>query len=345
MSKSSELADQINAGLNSLHDTIVDGNPFLWSDSEGDQQRRKAVLDDITEKFRSFVYVPRTKTVNKILLFGVGVPLISMAILYLTGLPADEETKFWAWAILIAAAAISAIAAAIVADDPNIGSELALAVYAIPKGWSFSCVNRKSTWEAYCEKFPYFKRGDENRYIGTRIWGYADKLPFQLFHFHWDDVQESYNAATKTYQRIVIPNDRYGMFCQVPELKVRFRVTETEGDGGLGARIELEYNALNKAVNIYCDPDDELQVRKFLSPAVQEVMMLMSDRIGGMHIDFYPGFMMIITKEDFLSGVHEIELDRQATRFLELIEPAVNRIETFRTSLADGIAQMRKYND
>lgn len=355
MSDAGQLAKTLNEKLDALHDQVVNEDPFSWSDSEKDREDRAEAFRDISKKLNAFSYVPKTGTIVKILLLGTALPLVLLAVLYLTGVPAEGTMRLWVWGGLAVIAAASAIIAAVVADNPDIASDLALAAYAIPKGWSFSCHNSSETWEAYSQRFDYFDQGDENRYIGTRIWGYPGndrKRPFQLFHFHYDEVRwetEVYtdskgNSQTRQVRR-VYPHNRYGMFITMPESKARFRITEICGDAGMDAHIKLEYNALNKAVNVYCESKDELAVRQFLSPAVQETVMRLSNDIDDMHLDFYPGLVLIAAGEDFLNKVVEIELDGQAPRFLELVRPAGNRIDEFRTRLTESFDKIRKYND
>lgn len=358
MNNASKLAEAINEKLATLHDQVISEDPFLWSGSEKDCRTREKAFQDVSKKLSTFIYVSKTGVVTKILLFGVALPLILLAVLYFTQMPTEEDMRLLAWGGLIVVAVISGIIAAIVADDPDIDNSISLAAYTVPKGWSFSRHNGSKVWKVYSQKFNYFNQGDENRYIGTRVWGYIDhteeskKHPFQLLHFHYDEVRwetEVYTDSKGNLQirqvKRVYPHDRYGMFIVVPESKVRFRITEVCGDDDLNTHIKLEYGALNKAVDVYCDSKDELAVRRFLSPAVQEVVMQLSKDLGGMHLDLYPGFVMIITSHDFLDKVSEIELDEQAPRFLELVRPAGDRIERFRKYLTDGVNKIQKYND
>ena len=97
MSDASKLAQTLNHQLNTLHDTVVSEDPFAWSDSEKDRQARKSTFHNVSEKLTSFVYVPKTGTVVKILLFGTILPLVSLAILYLTETPVDEDMRLWVW--------------------------------------------------------------------------------------------------------------------------------------------------------------------------------------------------------------------------------------------------------
>lgn len=356
MSDASNLAKTLNEKLTSLHDTVVNEDPFIWSDTEKDHQARTAIFQDISEKLTSFVYIPKTGTVMKVLLFGTLLPLVSLVVLYLAQTPVDENMRLWVWGGLVAIAVVFAIIAAVIADDPNISSDLCLAAYTIPKGWSFSRANTNNAWVAYCKRFGYFKQGDEDQNISCRIWGYSDdqrKRPFQLFHFYFETVyytteytRDAKGNITGSYQvKHEVPYHRYGMFAAMPESKVRFRISETNGDAGMDTHIKLEYGALNKAVNVYCDAKDELTVRQFLSPAVQEVIMKLSNDIDSMHVDFYPGLVLIVTNNDCFERVGEIELDEHTSRFAESVRPAGDLIEQFRSILAEGLDKIKKYND
>ena len=355
MSDASKLAQTLNDQLNTLHDTVVSEDPFAWSDSEKDRQARKSTFHNVSEKLTSFVYVPKTGTVVKILLFGTILPLVSLAILYLTETPVDEDMRLWVWGGLGVIAIISGIVAAIIADDPNISSDLCLAAYTVPKSWSFSRANAENAWETYRKHFGYFDQGDEDQEIRCRIWGYQDEKkerPFQLFHFYFETVyytteftRDAKGNITGTRQvKHEVPHHRYGMFAAMPESKVHFRITENGGTG-YDTKIKLEYGELNKAVNVGCSSKDELAVRQFLSPAVQEVVMQMSNDWSDMHIDFYPSLVLVVTNNDFIDKVGEIELDENATRFSESVKPAGDLIEGFRTTLAEGLDKIKKYND
>ena len=355
MSDASKLAETLNEKLNTLHDQVVSENPFSWSDSDKDRQVRTAIFRDISEKLTSFVYISKTGTVIKILLFGTVLSLVSLAILYLTETPVDEDMRLWVWGGLGVIAIIFAIVAAIIADDPNIDSDLSLAAYTAPRGWSFSRVNSEKTWEVYRKHFGYFDQGDEDQDIRCRIWGYLDekrKRPFQLFHFYFETVyytteftHDAKGNITGTRQvKHEVPHHRYGMFISMPESKVYFRITEN-GNTGYDTKIKLEYGALNKAVNVGCNSKDELAVRQFLSPAVQEIIMKMSDNWSDMHIDFCPGLVLVVTNNDFLDKVGEIELDENAPHFMESVKPAGDLIEQFRAPLVDCLDKIKKYND
>src|SRR3989344_954553 len=150
--------------------------------------------------------------------------------------------RLWVWGGLGVTAVISGIVAAIIADDPNIDSDLSITAYTVPKGWSFSRVNSRDTWEAYRKKFSYFKRGDEDQVIRTRIWGCSDtdkKRPFQLFHFYYETVyyvpvtRKVGKSTITTMEKRTTPHHRYGIFSKMQESKIRFRLTEVGGDAGL----------------------------------------------------------------------------------------------------------------
>lgn len=354
MSEADRLAKELNDKLNALHDSAISKDPFYWSDADDDRKRRETIFNEISEKLRNFIYVSKRAVIVKILLFGTALPLVLLAVLYFLNIPNDQDIRLWTFAGIGLIALVSGIIAAIIADDPDIDSDLSLAVYTIPRGWSFSRINNENVWNAYTEQFGYFNRGDENQYIGTRIWGYTDierKQPFQLFHFHYDTVyyvpvtRKVGNSTITTMEKRVTPHDYYGMFLAILESKVRFRITEVGGDAGMDSHIKLEYGALNKAVDIYCDEKDELAVRQFLSPAVQEKIMGLSDDIDGMHLDFYQGLVLIITNHDFLDDVSGIELNKNTANFMESVRPAGDRIEKFRNYLIKCFKQIRKYND
>ncbi|MEK7138596.1 MAG: LemA family protein [Patescibacteria group bacterium] len=126
MSDASKLAGVLNERLDTLHDPVVSEDPFSWSDSDKNRQDRTAIFRDISEKLTSFVYVPKTGTVIKILLFGTVLPLVLLAVCYLTETPTDEDMRLWVWGGLGVIAVIFAIVAAVVADDPDIDSDLSI---------------------------------------------------------------------------------------------------------------------------------------------------------------------------------------------------------------------------
>ena len=355
MSDASKLAETLNSKLNTLHDSVVSEDPFTWSDSEKDRQACATTFRDISEKLTSFVYVPKTGTIVKTLLLGTALPLVLLAFLYLTETPTDEDTRLWVWGGLGVIALVSAIIAAVIADDPNISSDLCLAAYTVPKDWSFSRANTEKTWKEYCKHFGYFDQGDEDQKIRCRIWGYLDdkrEQPFQLFHFYFETIyytteftHDAKGNVTSTRQvKHEVPHHRYGIFVKMPESKVHFRITEN-GNTGYDTHIKLEYGELNKAVNVGCNSKDELAIRQFLSPAVQEVVMKMSNDWSDMHIDFYPGLVLVVTENDFLDKVGEIELDENTSRFAESVRPAGDLIEGSRVALVEGLDKIKKYND
>ena len=354
MSEAGKLAEELNEKLDALHDSVISRDPFYWSDADGDRKRRETIFSEISEKLRNFIYVSKKKVIVKILLFGTALPLALIAVLYFLNILDDQNTRLYISGGLGLIALMAGIIAAIIADDADIGSDLALAVYTIPKGWSFSRMNQEDIWNAYIEQFGFFNRGDENQYIGTRIWGYVDserKWPFQLFHFHYDTVyhvpvtRKIGNSTITTMERRVTPHNYYGMFLAMPESKTHFRITEIGGDAGTDSHIKFEYDALNKATDIYCNAKDELAVRQFLSPAVQEEIMNLSNNISGMHFDFYPGLALIITNYDFFDEVSAIELDKHTANFMENVRPAEDKIEKFRNRIVKSFKQIRKYND
>jgi hypothetical protein len=282
-------------------------------------------------------------------------PLVLLAVCYVTETPADEDIRLWIWGGLGVIAVVSAIVAKGIADNPSIDSDFSLAAYTAPRGWSFSQINSEKIWEVYREHFSYFNQGDEDQDIRCRIWGYLDekrKRPFQLFHFYFETVyytthytHDAKGNIAGSYQvKHEVPHHRYGMFVSMPESKVHFRITEN-GNTGYDTEIRLEYGALNKAVNVGCNSKDELAVRQFLSPAVQEIIMRMSNDWSDMHIDFYPGLVLVVTNNNFLNEIGEIELDENAPRCMESVKPAGDLIEQFRGSLAENLDKIKKYND
>ena len=170
-----------------------------------------------------------------------------------------------------------------------------------------------------------------------------------MFIFHWVDVEivTRFNPQTKKVEtkKVRRPHDRHGMFVGMPESRTRMRITEVGGSGGLPESIRLEYGELNDAVDIYCHAADELAVRQFLSPAVQEVALELSRELQGMHLDFYPGFVLVASKEDFLDGAPRVRLDRDAPRFEERIQPWIDGVESFRVAIDNGLRRIAKYND
>lgn len=353
MSKAGQFADKINKKLNGLHDSTLNEHPFEWSASKKVIGQNSRVFTDVAEQLSNYRYVPKTNIIVKLAIFGVGVPLLILGILLLLHAPA------WLWGSLGLIALGFLIAMAIIGSNPSIDDTLVLAAYTAPRGWSFSQINSEEIWDIYSEKFYYFGKGDENQYIGTRIWGYMDSetkpQPFQMFHFHYDTVYHvpvttttkvgNTSVTTTTMQKHTTPHDYYGIFVAMPESRVRFRITEVGGRAGLEEDIKLEYEELNKLVDIYCDSQDELAVRQFLSPAVQEIIVELSKEFSEMVLDFYPGFVLVGTSHDFFEKIDGVELDKHASRFKEIIQPAIDCIETFRIFIGQEIKKIQKYND
>lgn len=345
-----ELAHDLNRNLGTLNDQTISDNPFKWD--IGNADKRRETLSYVQEKLSGFVYVPRTDKVKKIVAVGVVLPLVPLLVLLFANLqvPVDYETLFYIEGALALWVIAGLIYAWRVADDPNIDLDLFLALYAIPKGWSFSRANSSEAWETYKERFGYFNRGDEGQGIRVRVWGWLDNAKqkaFQILQFHYDTVYyttTTVNGVT-TRTKHVVPHNRFGIFIQMPESKKRFRITETGENPGFAAEMDTNYAELEKAVNIFHDPGDEQEIRKFLSPAVLRVLMEMSDAIGAMVLDFYPGFVMIMTEDDFTDHLYEIELNRNTSGFAEAASSFIADIENFRSRIADGIAGIAKYND
>src|SRR3989344_7888645 len=346
MSEASKLAEDLNNKLDSLHDSVVSDNPFSWSDSEEDREKRQHTFREISEKLSGFKYVSKAGAVLKIVLLGTVLPLGVLGLLYYLDFPADENARLFTWGGLALTALVSVIVAVIVGSIPSLDDEISLAAYTVPRGWSFSQKKSGKVWDEYQERFSYFDRGDENQYIGTRIWGHTDKerkLPFQMFHFHYDDVEyvqvPTYDSkgnftGFRTEKR-VHPHNRYGIFLTVPESKTRFRITEIGGDAGLDSSMKLEYADLNKAVDIYYKAEEELQVKQFLSPVVQEALMNLSNDFPDMLLDFYPGMALLATSHDLFGNFYEVSLDENAPKFLEAVKPVGERIDSAINSIRE----------
>ncbi len=344
-----KLAEELNEKLDSIHDLTISDKPFLWSRSEADIKLRSKVLNDIAEKLSTYEYRSKSSTVWKLIIYGVFLPLGILGILIWLGIPTDLA-RLIIWGGLGVLALAFVIAAAVIGHIPSLDDGIMLAIYTVPRGWSFSQMNSEETWEVYHKRFSYFDQGDENQYIGTRIWGFMDKetkQSFQMLHFHYDTVTYVPVSTGKTVvmQRVVTPHEKYGMFLAIPECRIRFRISEIGEDDGLKRHIKLEYEKLNKAVDVYCGPQDELKVRQFLSPAVEEVIMELSKELPDMLLDFYPGFVLIVTSHDFFSEVGGLKLNKEAPRFKELVQPAIDLIEQFRTFIGTEFNQIQKYND
>ena len=73
--------------------------------------------------------------------------------------------------------------------------------------------------------------------------------------------------------------------------------------------------------------------------------MKMSNDLSEMHIDFYPGLVLVVTNNDFLDKVGGIELDKNTVRFMESVKPTGDLIEQFKRVLVEGLDKIKKYND
>ena len=356
MEKPADLARSLQDKLNTLHDSVVSEDPFVWTNDAKEQKRREDVFRGISDQLTAYRHVPKTGKVLKILGFGTALPLAIFGVLYILGVPVDENARLWVWSGLIVVAVASAIAAAVIASNPSLDEDLALAYCTTPRGWSFSRINTERVWLAYKIPFRYFDQGDEDQEIRRRLWGYFDqerKRAFQLFHFYFETVYYTTVAVRNAkghitgYRRVKheVPHHRYGVFAKMPESRIRFRITETGGNPGFNKEMKLEYGALNKAVNVYCDAADELAARQFLSPAVQETVMAFSDWLPSLMLDFYPGFVMLVTAHDPFGELGGISFDENTPRFQETLKPGIDHLVGIVSGIDEKLRQVAKYND
>lgn len=351
--KSGKVAERINGLIDSLHDKTVSSDPFLWPDSDDDRKKRLNTYEVVKHKLLNYKHVSKKGAVTKLILFGVLPPLLVIGAMYFAGLPQDEDSQLYVYGGLALISTVFGIIAFAVGYIQSIDSDLTLAAYAIPRGWSFSRMNQGETWDLYRNQFSYFDRGDENRYIGKRLWGYLDDnertRPFQMFHFHYDEVTEElyYDSVSKSWEteRVVHPYDRYGVFAAMKESRARFRVTELDDSGNFDKKIRLEYGKLNKSVNVYCNSKDEMEVIKFLSPAVQEEILKMSDGLSGMQVDFYDGFVFIATENDLFGDLRGVRLDENTFAYEETIKPSLVHLDNSVRYFGAALAVIKKYND
>lgn len=170
----SALAKELGAILDGLHDPTVSDDPFVWSATEGEQQRRHDELRTVRERLASFVYVSRASTIAKLLGMGTLLPLVLLALLFAADLPRNPALRAGTWGPLAVTGGVFVIVAISVWWRPKIDRDISYAVYAIPRGWSFSFLNGAAAWQQLRQRFSYFDRGDEDQSINARIWGFFD---------------------------------------------------------------------------------------------------------------------------------------------------------------------------
>jgi len=352
MRKDRTLAKEINAALAGLHDRSASADPFEWSNDEQDTQRRRAEIEALSKQLSAYAHVSRAATAAKLLLLGTVLPGGLFALLVWLDFPASAGPRAWVWTLLLVTAFCFAVVAVATWWPSTVGEDISFALYAVPRGWSFSRLHGRAVWKKLRDRYGYFDRGDEDQQITARVWGYLDEerhRPFMMFVFHWIDIERSsrYNASKKRVEtrKLRIPRERHGIFVAMPEAQVRIRVSETEKTHSSDRSIRLEYGALNKAAEISCRESEELEARKFLSPAVQEVLMMFSEGLPGMHLDVFPGHVLIVSELKFLDHPPRIKLNCDGAGFESRIAPWIEDVETFRATVDDGLSRIAKYND
>ncbi|MCG8470068.1 MAG: hypothetical protein MJB57_17980 [Gemmatimonadetes bacterium] len=236
---------------------------------------------------------------------------------------------------------------------PAVDLDLGLALYTVPRGWSFSRINGRNVWERYAERYGAFIRGDKDQSIPLRLWGRLDDASsraFQMFQFRWVDIEHRTRAGTSGgksaahAEAVDVTRSYWGMFIEVPESKTRFRLMEGKS-AGFEEKLNFEYAAFDRALNVYCDAADELAVRQFLSPAVLEIGLGLARDFRQVALDFFPGYVLILSGDDFLAGLRDTKIDDETALFDRRLTPGLDRVEAFRRSLSERIDEMRKYND
>ncbi|OHB20565.1 MAG: hypothetical protein A3J67_00290 [Parcubacteria group bacterium RIFCSPHIGHO2_02_FULL_48_10b] len=345
-----KLASRINGLIDQFHVNAVSEDPFEWQPTSA-YAKGKEILAEVADLLRGYQHVSKKGVVTKILLFGVGLPLLLALGAWQLQIPSGEDARVIVYISLGVVALGVIIAAAVIGTPEEIDLDFGLAWYTISRGWAFSRCNQSAAWELYCKRFGYFNCGDEDQGIPLRIWGTTeDGRPFQLFEFYYETVyytteytHDEKGNITGSYQvKHEDPHYRYGIFLKVPESKVRFRISEIGGD--FGKRVELESAAFNDAVGVYCDEADEAEVVKFLSPAVIVAMEEFFTNLDGVVLDFYPGMLLVGTEHDFL-GDGSVTLNENAPRFEEEANRFGEGIEKFRAYIDGAVNAFRKYND
>lgn len=354
MKRDKEFVREINGLLAGIEDGVVSADPFAWSNTKEEKNKRETIFRTISEKISSYRYVPETRKIITLICCGL-VPLAVLGALFWGGIPEEDEARLIVWGGLGLVSLVFFIGAVVVGSVPDIDEAFVLAAYAVPRGWSFSQTQSEEAWEAYAKRFSYFDTGDENQHIGTRLWGFLDKgetRPFQCFHFHYDTVTYETvthvgpnNTTYTTVERRVHPHDRWGIFVKMPEAKTRIRITEIGGDGGLETSLKLEYAALNKAVDVYYNGKDELAVRQFLSPAVQETIFALSQKISDMVFDVYSGLLLCAGEDDFFSAIGGMDIKQTGSACPQNIAPSFVPFEQFLGCMNEHVATIVKYND
>ncbi|MDO8599236.1 MAG: hypothetical protein Q7S02_03955 [bacterium] len=342
------LAGHINGLIDQFHVDTVSDDPFEWTPT-ATYARGKAVLAEVAELLRGYRHVSKAGKVTMILVFGAVLPLFTTLGAWQLHMPRDDEIRFWTCFGLGVVTLIAIVSACVIGALEEIDLDIGLAWYCISRGWGFSRLDQEEMWERYRKRFDYFDCGDEDQEIRLRIWGKTDDgRPFQLFTFYYETVTyvpvttRVGKSTVTTIRKVETPHHRYGIFLTVPESKVRFRISEV--GGSFGKRVELESAAFNDAVGISCDPADEAEVVKFLSPAVIVAMQEFFANLDGVVLDFYPGMLLVGTEHDFL-GNGSVTLDEHAPQFESQLTHFGDGIEQFRSCIDGAVTTFRKYND
>jgi hypothetical protein len=342
------LAEKLNEGIDSLHDPAVSSDPFEWSDDAERLDRNERVVRDTKTALAGYRHRSKSGAVGLIIGLGVGIPAAAAGGLFLYGPSFDQGLPYYVG--LGAAALVAFIVAAVVGHNPDLDEDFALAAYTAARRWSFSRANCREAWRALAVRYTYFNKGNEDQAIKLRVWGFMDeakKIPFMMFRFYYETVHYVTEKVGKTTVRrkVETPHWRYGIFIKLPESKARFRLSEGGGDAGLDRNIKFEYGAFNDAVDVWCDPHDELEVRKFLSPAVLEIAHGLSKDLPDLTVDFFSGHAMLVSQSDFLGSFGDVALDERAGSFEELLKTGADTAERFRQYVGSQFEKMRKYND
>ncbi len=229
MRKDRALAKELQAILSGLHDPTISDQPFEWSIDPEEVDRRESELRSLRDRLRLYRHVSRVGQIAKLFGLGTALPLAIFALLLYFEFPADVGVQAWISALLLGTAFVFLVISIVVWWPLSIDEDISFAVYAIPRGWSFSQLHGRAVWKDLRRHYSFFRRGDEDQAITARIWGRLGAAgetvgagqvekgrAFMMFAFYWVDVEvrTTYNASKKRMETKEerIPHERHGIF-------------------------------------------------------------------------------------------------------------------------------------
>ena len=185
------LADGLNELLDELHDPVVSADPFAWTDEESRIARARETLEVVAESLREYRHRRRLPSPRQ-LLFLLGTATLATLGGFVAADTPDQGLRTAAMILTLLLVGVLGLAVLFLIRRPAVDLDLGLALYTVPRGWSFSRINGRNVWERYAERYGAFIRGDKDQSIPLRLWGRLDDASsraFQMFQFRWVDIE------------------------------------------------------------------------------------------------------------------------------------------------------------